>query len=232
MCALGLARSAAMLPTTHLLFHVHEAADHESLMILWPVLVALLCAVIVAITWLGQRGYIGPLDRPVAPAGALRPVAAGLSVGAGLIHLAVIPEHLDEGVAVAAFFGAAAAFQLGWAAIHLARPERDIEGLGRAANAIVIGVWVWSRFVGLPIGPEPGLPEAIGFPDLLATLFEAALVGILMTRLAARPKRPKRPSPEGPAALRFADVAIARTFGILAIAILTGAAIAEVGGLA
>src|SRR5688572_5451528 len=93
-----------------------EGADHEALMILMPALVALLCLVIVVVTWLGQRGAIGPLDRPVERAGALRPVAAGLSAGAGLIHLAATPEHLAESWLFGAFFIAAAAFQLGWAA--------------------------------------------------------------------------------------------------------------------
>jgi hypothetical protein len=215
-----------MLPIPGPLFHLRGTADHEALMVLMPALVGLLCAVIVIVTWLGQRGIIGPLDRPVARAIALRPVAAGLSVGAGLIHLAVIPAHLDEGWLFAAFFAAAAAFQLGWAPLHLRRPDRLVRQSGRIVNGLVVAVWLWSRFVGLPIGPEPGLPEAIGFPDLLATGFEIALVAILSADFSASRTRPAEPAP-----FRFADVAIARTLGILAIAILTGAAIAEVGGL-
>src|SRR5688572_23158415 len=85
-----------------------EGGDHEALMILMPGLVALLCLVIVVVTWLGQRGLIGPLDRPVERTGALRPVAAGLSAGAGLIHLAATPEHMAESVLFGAFFIAAA----------------------------------------------------------------------------------------------------------------------------
>jgi hypothetical protein len=182
--------------------------------------------VIVVVTWLGQRGVIGPLDRPVARAVALRPLSAGLSIGAGLIHLAVIPAHLDEGWLFAAFFAASAAFQLGWAPLHLRRPDRLVRQSGRFVNGLIVGVWLWSRIVGLPIGPEPGLPEAIGFPDLLATAFEIALVALLSIDFEAARSRSAQPVP-----YRFADVAIARTFGILAIAILTGAAIAEVGGL-
>jgi hypothetical protein len=197
---------------------------HEALMVLMPVLVALLCAVIVAVTWLGQRGVIGPLDRVVDRAGALRPVAAGLSAGAGLIHLAATPEHMAESWLFGAFFISAAAFQLGWAGAYLRQESPRIERLGVAVNALVILIWVWSRFVGLPVGPGVWAIEPIGIADLLATGFEASLVWLLRSPLAARSARPRSES------LRFADVAIARTFGILAIAILTGAAILEHAG--
>ena len=30
-------------------------------------------------------------------------------------------------------------------------------------------VWLWSRCWGLPIGPEPGVPETVGAADLIST---------------------------------------------------------------
>jgi hypothetical protein len=215
-----------MSPSAVPLYHLRPAGDHDALMVLGPGLVGLLCLVIVAVTWLGRRGVIGPLDRPVPRAGALRPVAVSLSAGAGIIHLAVLPDHLQESALVGAFFVATAAFQLGWAVVHLRFAIPALDSAGRAFNAAVIGVWLWSRFVGLPIGPEAGVPEAIGLPDLLATLFEAGLVAILATPLASSARHEESREP-----LRFADVTIARTFGVLAIAVVTGAAIAELGGL-
>jgi hypothetical protein len=136
----------------------------------------------------------------------------------------VIPSHLQEAWLVGTFFLAIAVFQLAWAVIHLRAAIPAVDRVGRAVNAAVIGVWLWSRLVGLPIGVEPGIPEAIGLPDLLATLFEAALVAILATPLASSARHDAGREP-----LRFADVTIARTFGILAIATVTGAAIAELG---
>jgi hypothetical protein len=201
-----------------------EGGSHEALMVLMPALVALLCAVIVGVTWLGRRGVIGPLDRAVERAGALKPVVAGLSAGAGLIHVAATPEHLAASWVFGAFFIAAAAFQLGWAGAYVWRDGPRIERLGIVANALIVGIWVWSRFVGLPLGAGIWVPEPIGIADLLATGFEASLVWLLRSPLAGR-SRPSRGD-----ALRFADVAIARTFGILAIAILTGAAILEHAG--
>jgi hypothetical protein len=216
-----------VLPIPAPLFHLRAAGDHEALMILMPGLVALLCGVIVAVTWLGQRGLIGPLDRPVARTGALRPVAAGLSAGAGLIHLAVIPAHLDDAWQYGAFFVVVAAFQLGWAAAYVRTTAGSLERLARYINGLVIGVWLWSRFVGLPFGIGVGSPEAIGLPDLLATAFEAGLIAMLATPLASAVGREQSAEP-----LRFADVAIARSFGILAIAMLTGAVLVEVVGSA
>jgi hypothetical protein len=41
----------------------------------------------------------------------------------------------------------------------------------------VVALWIVSRTTGLPLGSHPGAPEALGFPDLTATLFEVVLVG-------------------------------------------------------
>lgn len=46
----------------------------------------------------------------------------------------------------------------------------------REVKVITVGIWIWSRTAGLPIGPEAGEPEAIGADDLLATVLEALLV--------------------------------------------------------
>ena len=43
-------------------------------------------------------------------------------------------------------------------------------------NAAVIFIWLASRTVGLPVGPEPWTREAITLPDLLATIFEGGVV--------------------------------------------------------
>ena len=77
----------------------------------------------------------------------------------------------------------------------------------------------------MPLATGQWAQEAIGIPDLMATGFEVALVAILSGPLASSPRRAAKSVP-----LRFADVAIARTFGILAIALLTGAAILEHAG--
>ncbi len=51
--------------------------------------------------------------------------------------------------------------------------------------------WLWSRTVGLPFGPEPGVAEAVGVPDVLACALEVvallAVLGLLHGRLVRPP---------------------------------------------
>jgi hypothetical protein len=45
-------------------------------------------------------------------------------------------------------------------------------------TAGMAGVWLASRTVGLPIGPSPGEPEAVGVGDAMATMIELVFVGV------------------------------------------------------
>lgn len=51
-------------------------------------------------------------------------------------------------------------------------------------------VWLLSRIFGLPFGPEPFQPEAVGWKDLLATYDEIAVVVLVLLLLQGRRLRP------------------------------------------
>lgn len=112
--------------------------------------------------------------------------AALLAGAAGVIHASVILEHFGESISTGVFFVAATAFQLLWAAAVLTWPRRGLLGAGAAGNAAIMLVWVASRTVGLPVGPEPWTREAVAFPDLLATFLEGGVV-LLVASLRAKP---------------------------------------------
>ena len=136
-------------------------------------------------------------DRMVMPGGPLPVLLATLSAGAAAIHFAVIAQHWDEWWLTGAFFLALGLFQLIWALLVLARPSATLYLAGAVVNAAVIAIWVVSRTTGVPIGPEAGEPEAIGFPDALSTAFEALIV-TLAVLVVARPRsilRRWRPAP-------------------------------------
>ena len=79
------------------------------------------------------------------------------------------------------------------AAISERGPEVAPRGL--VVNAVVVGIWVWSRTVGLPIGPKPGTPEQIGAADSISTGLEA-VIDVWTTLLLApifRWREPSRP---------------------------------------
>jgi hypothetical protein len=114
-------------------------------------------------------------------------VGAALSIGAGVIHFALGPEHLEELGALGFGFYLSGALQVAWAAalgVLLVMPaDRDrTRGLravawsGIAINVTILAAWAFSRIVGLPAGETPWTPEAIGRPDSIAAVLEGGLV--------------------------------------------------------
>jgi hypothetical protein len=113
----------------------------------------------------------------------LSAIAAGLSLGAAAIHFAAIESHFNEFAPYGFAFIGLAWFQAIWAQVYLLRPGRRAALIGAAVNVGVVAVWLISRTVGLPFGPEAGIQQPVGFPDLLATSFEIVLIGALAAAL-------------------------------------------------
>jgi hypothetical protein len=101
---------------------------------------------------------------------------AALSIAAGVIHAAVVPEHLEEWWVFGAFFIITAVFQVVWAAVVVLRPAAIVYTNGALVNGAIIAVWALSRTLGLPIGPEAWMPEPASTLDVAATLMELLLV--------------------------------------------------------
>jgi hypothetical protein len=132
----------------------------------------------------------------------LVPVLAFLSASAGIVHFAVLGQHLGEWVVFGAFFAFAGSFQVAWALLLPARRSRAVYLVGAGANASIVVVWAVSRTLGLPFGPEPGVAETVGFPDVFATACEATLIaGIVAALLRGRAPLPGRSSGRAAAAV-------------------------------
>jgi hypothetical protein len=93
--------------------------------------------------------------------------AAIASVGAGLIHFAVMPAHWLQWWAAGLFFASIAVFQLMWAYLAWSRPRTLLLAAGIAANAGIAALWVASSTTGLPFGPGPEAVDAAGICALL-----------------------------------------------------------------
>ena len=106
------------------------------------------------------------------------------SVGAGVIHLAVAPDHLREWVPFGVFFICLGVAQLAWSALLLTRPTRGLLLAGTIGSALVVALWMLSRSAGIPIGPEHWSPEAIGFADVVCSAYEVLVVigGVILLR--------------------------------------------------
>ena len=120
-------------------------------------------------------------------------LVAGL-IASAHIHAAVIPEHLSEWPAAGGFFALLTIAEIAVAAALLAAQPRRLAVI--AAVVVSAGpllVWLYSRTLGLPFGPDAGIPEAVGIPDVVCCALEIGtlIAAVMLLRrpgwLARRP---------------------------------------------
>jgi hypothetical protein len=116
------------------------------------------------------------VDRAADRMGHVHVLLAVSSIAAGVIHAAVVREHLSEEWVFGVFFILAAGFQIAWAIAIIFRPTAIVYATGALTNGSLIGIWVVSRTVGLPIGPHTWMPEAARALDVSATFLEILLL--------------------------------------------------------
>jgi hypothetical protein len=123
-------------------------------------------------------------------------VTAGVLASAGVVHLQYAPEHMMEWAGFGLAFYAMGIAQLAGAAAVLAgirsNAARSAAIWGNLAIALV---WLLSRTVGLPVGPEPWHHEALGAADMLCTVAEV-WVALVMTALVPRYAPAAEPGPQ------------------------------------
>lgn len=141
-----------------------------------------------------RRGARALWQRPVAvPAPGLL-LAAGGTATAALVHVVVLPEHLEESWLYGLFFLALAVVQGGYAWGLLLAPPPLVLRVGAAGNAAAVALWAVTRSVGLPFGPFAGQVERVGALDLVAVTAELlAVLGLLVVLHGAGAPRLVRP---------------------------------------
>ena len=153
-------------------------------------------------------------------------VAAACSIGAGVIHLVMVPPHAGESMAEGIGFALSGWFQIITAWLLLTRKQRSLLMPIAVANAGFIGVWIWSRTAGLPVGAHKGIKEAVGFVDLTAVGLEVALL-VTCALLARRSKKAKTTAGTTSSRSKIGmRVALVTIIGVFA---LTTAAVASPG---
>lgn len=142
-----------------------------------------------------------------SPEPAVVPLAL-LSAAAAIVHFGVLGEHMREYWASGLFFALAGLLQLAWALAVPGRPSPRLLAVGAAGNALIVATWVVSRTVGIPLGPEAGTAEPVGFPDALTTLYEVCVVAVCLTLLWRPDLRTASRGRAGPIAAWAVAVAI------------------------
>jgi len=132
-------------------------------------------------------------------------VASGLSLAAGMMHIAVTPEYLREWWGYGFFFMTVALLQLTYGLVlmmqpwayddtggHLARPhaiERRLYLVGTVANLSIVCLYLVTRTVGIPfLGPDAGMVEPFTPLSVAVTLLEI-LLAVTLVVLARRKER-------------------------------------------
>jgi hypothetical protein len=119
-------------------------------------------------------------------------LAAGL-FGSAAIHAAVVPAHLSEWAAAGAFFIVLTAVELAIGALLLAGLRPTVLLAAAVASIVPLAVWLYSRTLGIPFGPEAGIPEQVGLADSAACVLEVLtlLVAVVLLRHSGWLRRPR-----------------------------------------
>jgi hypothetical protein len=121
-----------------------------------------------------------------------RAAAVAFLVGAALIHAVWMVIHLQEWAWAGIFFLLLALTESALALALIVVPGSRTYVAAIVVSLGTVVVWAVSRTVGMPIGPEAGLPEPVGAPDLMATLFELLTAATLAPLAFTSPDGPSR----------------------------------------
>jgi hypothetical protein len=124
-----------------------------------------------------------PRSRLTWPIPTVYSALAIVSLATAGIHFAVMGDHFQEYLVFGIFFAVVAWFQSLWALGVVVSPTRSLLLTGALVNALVVVVWLVSRTIGLPIGPDPGIAEPAAFLDGLSTVLEVVIVASIATLL-------------------------------------------------
>jgi hypothetical protein len=119
----------------------------------------------------------------------LRAVVAVLMLAAGWVHLAYHESHWDQWWGYGAFFMVVGIAQALFALLILARPRAWVAVVGIAGTLAVIGMYVVSRTIGVPVGPHADFAERAGTIDLATTAAEIGVVAMLLVLVGGGTRR-------------------------------------------
>jgi FtsP/CotA-like multicopper oxidase with cupredoxin domain len=133
-------------------------------------------------------------DPLTDPAVRLRysPVALGsialLSLGAGLINLALVPAQLPASALFGVLFLGVGLIQIVLAGSVVRTPGQRLFVTAAVGTTVLVLLWLISGTTGLPFGT----PAPIGVPDTVCAALELVSVPILLTLALRGPRRRRR----------------------------------------
>ena len=134
-----------------------------------------------------EQGPLFVLDRWMR----LRLAAAGFALAAGFSHALAGEEHFTIWWGYGLFFSIVSICQIMGGGALFFWESRGLYLTGIIGTGSVVVVYVITRTVGIPFGPQAGVVEGVGVLDAFAKTFEIGLIVCLMLLLA----RPKQDTP-------------------------------------
>ena len=126
-------------------------------------------------------------DRPDAARSARLVLLVVISACAGVIHAKAMFDHATHYWLFGVFFGVLTYAQVLWAVLIYRKPDDRRSWMPVAVGSlVVVGIWIVSRSVGLPIGPWAGRAEPLGIADISASIDELVLAGLVLAMLRPR----------------------------------------------
>lgn len=120
----------------------------------------------------------------LVPRGRRLQVAAGLvTMSAGFVHALAGESHFSIWWGYGLFFAIVSICQLlGGAALFFWR-SRGLYWAGIVGTVVIVAVYVLTRTVGVPFGPEAGDVERIGLLDAVSKAFELTYLALIVAVL-------------------------------------------------
>jgi hypothetical protein len=125
------------------------------------------------------REWLRRLDRRYR----LRFSAAALALAAGFSHALAGEEHFTIWWGYGLFFSIVSICQIMGGGALLFWGNRGLCWVGVVGTSLVMGLYVMTRTVGVPFGPEAGVVEGVGVLDAFTKTFELGLLICLVAML-------------------------------------------------
>jgi hypothetical protein len=130
-------------------------------------------------TLIAASSLLGTNARARYKAKGYKYIVMTLAIGAGVMHILLVPDHLaDVSTEHARFFAALGAAQISFGILFMLRPTKRFAIIGIVGNIGSIILYSVTRIENLP---EPfGAPEGVDAVGIVAKIVEMSLVAILI----------------------------------------------------
>jgi hypothetical protein len=137
------------------------------------------------------------IDTSEPPAARSYPVQllTALYWTAAAIHVVASAGHFSEWWLYGVFFAGLATWQAAWGVLVYRDPTERAIVTGAGVNVGVVLLWLVTRTVGLPFGPDQFSPEKVGVLDIAATVDELSIACLGLALVHAAWRRRLAPKP-------------------------------------